>query len=176
MMEMLIAVVVTGIILMSLVLLLGYSTRNASMTQAKVALQDQAKDAVNHMAAYIMEGNHATWKDDQKLLVVEKDVEEPPLPGTTDKRLVKKEWYYYYRIGTKIYFKNVTDGDTSLVENDKHLLTDDVQDFSVKPDEKDPQTIHIDLELKDSYTDSVYHCKQDVHIRNECKGGGSHDS
>lgn len=175
--EMLIAIAITAIVLTSLIALLAYSMRSTNQTQARVALQNEAKDVVNHISGCVMEGNHVTWKDEKKLLVVEKDEQDnvpDPISGTTIKKLLKKEWYYYYLIGDKLYFKNVTNGDTAIVENKKHLLAEDVESFEAKPDDTDDRVVHIALKLKDEV--SEIESKQDVHIRNICKGGGVHDS
>lgn len=178
--EMLIAVAVSAIVMTALLALLGYTMRSTSQTQARVAIQNEAKDAVNHMVSHTIEGNHVTWKDSQNLMVIESDEEVDETDMTTGAivtKLKKRETYYYYLSGNNLYFKNVSGGDTSLTADKKHLLCEDVESFSAKPDAADGSAIHIELKLnKDMASEYVFECKQDVHIRNKCKGGGVHDS
>lgn len=177
MVEMLIAVAVSAVVLSSLIALLSYTLRSTNQTQARISLQNEAKDVVNHMASYVMEGNHATWEDASGRLAIEKDMEQDEVDSSTGAvvtKLKKKEMYYYYLLNGALYFKNVSGGDTSLTEDKKHLLCENVESFEAKPDDADKQTIHITVKLKNSV--SEFECKQDVHIRNKCKGGGKHDS
>lgn len=177
--EMLIAVAVSAIVMTALLALLGYTMRSTSQTQTRVAIQNEAKDAANHMVSHTIEGNHVTWKASQNLMIIERDeeVDETDPSGVTVKKLKKKETYYYYLSGSNLYFKNVSGGDTSLTADKKHLLCEDVESFSAKPDDEDESTVHIELKLnKDLASEYVFECKQDVHIRNKCKGGGVHDS
>ena len=180
MVEMLIAVAVSAIVMTSLIALLAYTMRSTSRTQTRIAIQNEAKDAVNHISGYVLEGNHVTWKDGPKLLVVERDVEEDqtdPVTGAVETKLKKKEAYYYYLLNNNLYFKNVLGGDTSLTADKKHLLCEDVEIFSAEPDSEDETTVHVTVKLnKDLNSEFVFECKQDVHMRNKCKGGGVHDS
>jgi prepilin-type N-terminal cleavage/methylation domain-containing protein len=177
--EMLIAIAISSIVLASLLALLGYSLRSASQTQARVALQNEAKDVVNHIAGYIMEGNHVSYDESNHFLTIYKDEEEPestPITDTTEYKLKKTEQYCYYLIDGNLYFKNIQkDGKARTDDEDdlkRHLLSDNVKLFSIEIEEDD-RTVHIELELEDD--NSSFDCKQDVYIRNTCKGGGVHD-
>jgi hypothetical protein len=122
-----------------------------------------------------MEGNHVTFDKDKKLLIIEKDAETQetdPATGETISKLKKTEQYCYYQLDDKIYFKNISKDGKELNADKKHLLSDNVNLFSAGV-ETDDRTVHIEVELKD--TVSTFDCKQDVHIRNTCKGGGVHD-
>lgn len=179
MIEMLIAVAVSAIVMTALLALLGYTMRSTSHTQARVAIQNEAKDAANHIASHAIEGNHVTWDDSRKLMIIESDeeVDETDPSGAIVTKLKNKETYYYYLSGNKVYFKNVSGGDTSLTADKKHLLCENVESFSAKPDDEDETTVHLELKLnKDLASQVVFECKQDIHIRNKCKGGGVHDS
>lgn len=175
--EMLIAMAITAIVLSALIALLAYSMRSMNRTQAQVELQNEAKDVLNHISGYVREGNHVTWEKDKKLLIVEKDKEEKttdPVSGKETKKVKKEEWYYYYLIGGNLYFKNVTDGDTALTAEKKNLLAENVDDFVAEPDEKEYRVVHVFVKLKDEI--SEFENKQDVYIRNGCKGGGAHEN
>lgn len=164
--EMLIAMVVTSIVLLALLMILSYSVRSANVTEARAGIQDASKDAMNHICTHIQEADHVSWDDSKKLLVIQED-EYKTVAGK--KKLVKKEKYYYYAGSGNLYFKNVTDGDTSLVMDKSHLLTADVDSFEVKPDDTDDRVVHIRLGMKNKL--ASYDCNQDAHIRNKCKGG-----
>ena len=56
-MELMIAIAISAIVLLGIVSLLGFGTKNMRLTQARVDLQNQAKDATNHMSTYVMEGS-----------------------------------------------------------------------------------------------------------------------
>lgn len=62
--ELMIAMAITVIVMAGIITLIAYSTRSMNLTQARAALQDQAKDAVNHISTRVMEGNSVTPYDD----------------------------------------------------------------------------------------------------------------
>lgn len=62
--ELMIAMAVTVIVMAGIITLIAYSTRSMNLTQARAALQDQAKDSVNHISTRVMEGNTVIPYDD----------------------------------------------------------------------------------------------------------------
>ena len=55
--ELMIAMAITVIVMAGIITLIAYSTRSMNLTQARAALQDQAKDSVNHISIHVMEGS-----------------------------------------------------------------------------------------------------------------------
>ncbi len=62
--EMVIAMAVTVIVMAGIISLIAYSTRSMSITQARAALQDAAKDSVAHISTHVMEGDSVTPYED----------------------------------------------------------------------------------------------------------------
>lgn len=164
--EMLIAMAVTSIVLLTLLMILGYSMRSANTTEARTNVQDAAKDAMNHISSHVQEANHMKWDKDHTLLILQEDVYTTT---AGKKKLVKKDKYYYYAGGGKLYFKNVSDGSYTLEYDDSHLLASDVDKFEAEPDKNENTVVHIKIEMKNSL--ASFSCNQDAHIRNKCKGG-----
>lgn len=92
--EMLIAMAITAILLSGLMLLLTYGANSVNNTQARVSLQDAAKDAVNHISTHVMEGTTVTTYDDVDgshhggILIQNSTVEDD---GTES-----SDWYLYW--------------------------------------------------------------------------------
>ena len=125
--ELLIAISITAFMTLAIVGLLGYGSRSMSLTQAKVALQNQAKDAVNHISAYVQEASDVEWYDEtgtppktvkspkttnKNALVITKTTVNNSVSSTMDPTTGKAEgkptetstWYYYWLEGDKVYF------------------------------------------------------------------------
>ena len=62
--EMMIAMAVSVIVITGIISLIAYSTRSMSITQARAALQDAAKDSVAHISTHVMEGESVTPYED----------------------------------------------------------------------------------------------------------------
>ena len=61
-------------------------------TQQRVDLQEQAKDAMNHISAYTMEADSAVWSDSAKLLtIVKKTVQNV---GTAERKVSATDTYF----------------------------------------------------------------------------------
>ena len=125
--ELLIAISITAFMTLAIVGLLGYGSRSMSLTQAKVALQNQAKDAVNHISAYVQEASDVEWYDEtgtppktvkspkttnKNALVITKTTVNNSVSSTMDPTTGKAEgkptetstWYYYWLEGDSVYF------------------------------------------------------------------------
>lgn len=173
MVEMLIAIAVSAIVMTALLALLGYTMRSTSQTQTKVAIQNEAKDVVNHIVSHVIEGTHVTWKDTEMYMYIEHDEEVPSAMPGGDATIEKNKKYCYYLSDKKLYFKSISNSESlPPAATEKHLLCENVESFSAVPDVKDKSTVHIVLKLKRDLAPPVeFECKQDVHIRNKCKGG-----
>ncbi len=77
--ELMLAVVVSTIVFGAITALIAFSSRSMRDTNARIELQNQAKDALNHMESYAMEAENAYWDDTNHLLILfynEKDGKE----------------------------------------------------------------------------------------------------
>lgn len=77
--ELMLAVVISTVVFGAVTGLIAFSSRSMKDTNARIKLQNQAKDALNHVESYILEAEKAYWDDTNKLLVLfydEKDGEE----------------------------------------------------------------------------------------------------
>lgn len=163
--ELLIATAMSAIVLGGLITLLAFGTHNMNRTQTRVALQNQAKDAMRHMSTYVMEANDAVWNDEKKMLtVVNESVAE-------DGTVQKTEKSYYWHTGDKIYFGKSSDGvkpEEALPTDKKHLLASDIVDFQTKiqKDEKtEKKLVHLSLSLKKE--EAEFECDEDICMRNQ---------
>ena len=63
--ELMISMAISAIVLTAIIGLIGFATRNMRITQTSVDLQNQAKETLNHMTTYVMEGSHVEWDDNK---------------------------------------------------------------------------------------------------------------
>ncbi len=179
--ELMIAMGISAIVLASLLALLGYGAHNMRVSQALVALQNQAKDATNHISTYTMEASDVEWDEHKKVLTVTKKSVPQELklqPDGTKKypAPVEEKWYYWK--GTDaIYFAErkdvlVTDEagnqTVNLTGGQKFLLAKDMQDFDckIKEDKKTGRKVlHLEMTLSNSIT--KFTCKKDIYMRNQ---------
>lgn len=59
--EILIAVAVSTIVFGAITALIVFASNSSRQTNARITLQNEAKDAVNHMEAYIIEAQSVVW-------------------------------------------------------------------------------------------------------------------
>lgn len=60
--EIMLAVVVSTLVLGAITAMIGFAARSSRETNERVELQNQVKDAVNHIESYTMEAETATWQ------------------------------------------------------------------------------------------------------------------
>ena len=73
--ELMIAMAISAIVLTAIIGLIGFATRNMRITQTSVDLQNQAKETLNHMTTYVMEGSRVEWDDNKKRLTITNDLQ-----------------------------------------------------------------------------------------------------
>lgn len=177
--ELIIAMGISAIVLASLLALLGYGAHNMRVSQALVALQNQAKDATNHISTYTMEASDVEWDEHKKVLTVTKksvpqELELQP-DGTKKYPAPVEEKCYYWKGTDAIYFakrdKVVDPSDNTkvnLTEGQQFLLAEDMQDFDckIKKDKKTgKKVLHLEMKLSNSITE--FTCKKDIYMRNQ---------
>lgn len=165
--EMIIAIAITSFVMMGVIALLAYSTRSMNDTQARIELQNEAKDAMNHITTYVMEGNKVTWDDAKKALIVKKDTITNE--GVTGAAVSVSDEFYYWAVDGGLYFANATAIDpTALTADKSHFLADNVEDFvcEVKRNADTKKVVlHVELTLKDDVSQFVN--KKDIYLRNQ---------
>lgn len=189
--ELLIAISISSIVMLTMIGLLGYGSQNMKMTEAKVALQEQAKDALNHISTYVQESSDAKWDDtkftDCKFLALVKTGVKNDGDAKATETLNMADVYYYWYIGSSktVYFasrktllkeQGISDADSDkdtstevYLKNDKkHMLVEDVEDFKaevVEDADTKNQTLHVTMKLKDEI--SEYSCEREINMRNQ---------
>ncbi|MCM1246495.1 MAG: type II secretion system GspH family protein [Roseburia sp.] len=74
--ELLLAIVISTIVFGAVTALMAFSSNSMRDTEARIEVQNQAKDALNHMESYILESERAYWDDSEKLLILFTDEKE----------------------------------------------------------------------------------------------------
>ena len=185
--ELMLSILMTSIILLGLITLFSYTSRSLRVTRARVAIQDQAKDSVNHISSYVQDsGSVVTWDGANEVLTVRKKTIDNV--GASASAVSAVDAYVYWKktdsSGTgHLYFADATSvdpgfnprDDTSVIDTSKltadktHLLTDDVDTFECSIDKKlsdsTKEVLHVQLKLKDSV--SEFNCEKDIVMRNQ---------
>lgn len=180
--ELMIAMTLTVFVLAGLIALLGYGTHNMRITQALVALQDQAKDATNHISSHTMEASDIEWDEENEILTVTRKSVPQELDAGGTYPAPKVETCYYWKdtdsdgVGG-IYFARrekvvdaVDPAKVNLTADRNYLLVDDIEEFrcEIKEDKKtDRKVLHIEMDLKSKSDDAEFECKKDVYMRNQ---------
>lgn len=74
--ELMLAVVISTIVFGAVTALIAFSSRSMRDTNSRIEVQNQAKDALNHMESYGLEAERAYWDDTEKLLIFFSDEKE----------------------------------------------------------------------------------------------------
>ncbi len=163
--ELMIAMAISVIVLTAIIGLIGFATRNMRITQTSVDLQNQAKETLNHMTTYVMEGSRVEWDDNKKQLTITKD--KIGADHKTESSLAS----YYWQDGNAVYFAKDTETKKAVLASDKkHLLLDHVKDFTCEKKEdkekKQKDILHILLQLKNEDM-AEFTCDKEVVMRNQ---------
>ena len=160
--ELIIAMGISAIVLASLLALIGYGAHNMRVSQALVALQNQAKDATNHISTYTMEASDVEWDGNKKVLTVTKKSVPQQLelqPDGTKKYPAPVEEKCYYWKGTDaIYF----------AKRDKVV---DPADNTKEDKKTGKKVLHLEMKLSNSITE--FTCKKDIYMRNQSGAGAA---
>lgn len=163
MIELLIAIAISTIVMGCVIGLMGYASDSMNKTQARIALQEQAKDVTNHISSYTMEAREVVWDDVKHILQVKK--EKVGIDGAVE----STEEYLYWFIGKEIYFANAAAVDPAALTADKsHLLAEDVENFECEvttDSETKRKLLRIVVYMKDDT--SEFTCTKDVYMRNQ---------
>ena len=177
--EMLIALAASSIVMLAIMLIMGFCTSTMRRTQQRVDLQEQAKDAMNHISAYTMEADSAVWSDSAKLLtIVKKTVQNV---GTTERKVSATDIYFYWEKDNILFFfllkydlakeagqeSDVEHFVPSFAADKKHLMAENVS--SLKCEKKSvtssSHTNRLSVELEMKKDDVSYKCHRDISLR-----------
>lgn len=179
--ELMIAMALTAIVLVGLVALINYGTHNMRITQAMVALQNQAKDATNHISTYAMEASDIEWDEDNKILTIKKESipQEVDSEGNYPDPVVEICYYWWVDsdgdgVGTIYFAKHDKVADptdptkANLTAGKKFLLVDDIEDFKCEVKENEDtgkKVLHVEMQLENER--AKFECKKDIYMRNQ---------
>jgi len=183
--ELLLAIAISTIVLGTLTALTVYASRSTKLTNEKITLQNEVKDAVNHIESYCMEAETASWhtvpatgggtakvlvvyerRDDMKSIVTSSAVQVDMV------ETLESDAYAYWFMNGKLYFGKCSHtGDVkidALEAKDIYLLADHVKEFSceVKKNEKSVKQF-VEIYLQAGLGRSEYSCNKTVYIRNQ---------
>lgn len=188
--EVLLAVAISTIVFGAITAMMIFATNSMSDTNDKVALQNQAKDAINHIESYCMEAEMASWEPggvSDALVVFEKrkDVKKECTAADgaieADKVENLETYAYVYWLmdndgdasnGKCLYFgKCSKDGDIklpALTAENIYLLADNVESFECDVDKnKVSEKRQINIKLKFKSIRSEYSSSKTVYLRNQ---------
>lgn len=179
--EVMLAVLISTIVFGTVTALIVYASNNVRLTNARVSLQDEAKDAMNHLESYCLEAESASWDDAESRLILFTDEEDAKKVSDGTVKIdeiysLTSDTYVYWFKGNCLYFGKCSSTKSTeplidlvnLPEDDMNLLADSVQDFeaSVVKNTKSGKYV-IDLNM-DFYNDAAdYQCSKRVYCRNQ---------
>lgn len=188
--EVLLAVAVSTIVFGALTALIIFSSRSTKLTNEKITIQEEIKDAVNHIESYCMEAETAVCQQfsipgagtTDALVVFQRREDIKPFSSTATNGAVTVEAnqvetlssyaYVYWFAGGRLYFGKCSDGGnvklTDLKQDDIYLLADHVTDFTCSVQKNEASGKYtIDIKLDGSINSSEYSSSKTVYLRNQ---------
>lgn len=178
--ELMLAVLVSTIVFGAITALITFASQSMRDTNARVELQTQAKDAINHIESYCMESVSAAWDDSNQALILytdKKDAKAVSSGAVTVDHLdsLTSNTYVYWFKDECVYFGKCSSSESeplvnilALPADNVYLLADNVESFECnvkKNKESGKYTINVDLNFDDEKT--KYSCQHEVYIRNQ---------
>lgn len=189
--ELLVAVLVSTIVFGAITALLTFSSRSMRVTSAKIELQNQSKDAINHLESFAMEAEHAIWCSEKNALVIFNDEDDFKMAfPDADYSLAASDLgsiaylstnaYIYWQVDNKLYFaKCSTSGSDTIVPADTavsltgdalkdYLLADYVEEFKVdvmENNQSGKKILSCTINCKDNV--SEYNVNRLIYLRNQ---------
>ena len=176
--ELLVTLVISAIVMLTIIGLIGYCTNHMKKTQLNIDLQDQAKDAFNHISSYSMEASALEWDDTEKVLTIKKEL----VDNTGMSKDVEEKIYYYWHIDSNLYFASKEDlaaeaGETDLdaftpsfTADKNHLMADNVGAIACEirtPNKNEKIQDHIaKVTLTMQTEDITFDCDREICWRN----------
>ena len=189
--EVLIAVAVSTIVFGAITALIVFASNSSRQTNARITLQNEAKDAVNHMEAYIIEAQSVVCDSTNNALVLVKDSGDAKKVKIGNDSLsnvgpivkvfntAKKTYTYWFdKDEKKLFFgecrtltsdqTNTVDLTSTLPKDDMYLLADNVEEFTCKVNKnKKSKKYTVDFKVKFKDNVSEYSLDKCVYMRNQ---------
>ncbi len=178
--ELMLAVLISTIVFGTVTALIVYASNNVRLTNARVSLQNQAKDAMNHIETYCLEAEGASWDEEHQRLLLytneehAKSVSKGAI-GVDEIYSLDSNTYVYWCKNRKLYFGKCSSTKSealidpeALPARDMYLLADDVESFGAtieKNIKSKKYTIDIGMDFKNDVTE--YNCVKRVYCRNQ---------
>ena len=195
--ELLLAVAVSTIVFGAITALIMYASNSSRQTNAKITLQNEAKDAVNHMESYVIEAQSAFWDDTKNALVLVKNSNDAKELAdnkiNTGNNLIstiapyikifdsKKQTYVYWfdKGQKKLFFgecRTLASDQTNTVDltednlptGNMYLLADNVDDFSCSIKRNNESKKYV-INFLAKFKDDVseYNLNKCIYLRNQ---------
>lgn len=187
--EVLLAVAISTIVFGTITTLMIYASRSSKLTNEKITLQEEVKDAMNHIESYCMEAeaaSHLTIGSSEVLVLYQRraDLDEvtPASGGAVQVSKIKdigkpgsaeaSYAYAYWWNGNDIYFGKCSYGGdidlNSLTTSKEFLLANNVTGFrcDVKQNPKSKK-YSINLGIDGAINTSKYSSDRTIYIRNQ---------
>ncbi len=188
--ELLLAVAISTIVFGSITSLMIYASKSSKLTNEKVMLQEEVKDAMNHIESYCMEAeaaSHLTVGGSEVLVLFQRraDLEQVSSSvsgGAVDVSKVKdigsagsgenSYAYAYWWNGSNIYFGKCShDGDidlTALPAENEYLLASNVAGFTCEVNQNPKSKKYsVDIGIDGEINASKYSSNRTIYIRNQ---------
>lgn len=187
--EVLLAVAVSTIVFGALTALIIYSSKSTKLTNEKITIQEEIKDAMNHIESYCMEAETAVWQEfnmssgkANALVVFQRRDDIKPFASAATNGAVTVQAdrvetlssyaYVYWFVEGRLYFGKCSDGGniklTDLKQDDIYLLADHITDFTCGVQKnKASGKYTIDIKLDGSINNSQYSSGKTVYLRNQ---------
>lgn len=194
--EIMLAVVVSTIVLGAITAMISFAARSSRETNERVELQNQVKDALNHIESYCMEAEDIKWQKvgSADVLIMfqkradAKNIISPATDGAVQADqvgTVASDVYAYWFFddgnsskGKNLYFGKCStaaaDVDLAALDPDdsefnrKHLLANNVTDFDCKIEKNEVSGKYtVNVEVKAKENKIEYDSSKMIYLRNQ---------
>lgn len=188
--EVLLAVAISTIVFGSITALIIYASRSSKLTNEKITIQEEVKDAMNHIESYCMEAeaaSHLTVGGAEVLVLYQRRADLEQITGSVSGGAVQVNKikdigkpgsgeasyaYAYWWKGGNIYFgKCSNDGDidlTALPTANQYLLASDITSFTCEVNQNPKSKKYsVDLGIEGTINTSKYSSDRTIYIRNQ---------
>lgn len=187
--EVLLAVAISTIVFGAITTLMVYASRSSKLTNEKITLQEEVKDAMNHIESYCMEAeaaSHLTIDGSEVLVLYQRrtDLDEvtPASGGAVQVSKIKdigkpgsaeeSYAYAYWWKGNSIYFGKCSYGGdidlNSLTEAKEFLLANNVTKFTCDVNQNPKSKKYsVGLGIEGTMNSSKYSSDRTIYIRNQ---------
>lgn len=182
--EVLLAVVISTIVFGAITALIVFSSKSSKETNERIALQNEVKDAMNHIESYCMEAENASWQEETiggqniKILVLyQKRKDSAPIISggavqVSEVEKITSNAYAYWFMNNGIYFGKCSQGGNvkldSVTADNIYLLADNITDFDCAVEKNETSGKYtIDLNVDAKVSNASYSANKTVYIRNQ---------